>query len=75
MVTTRPRAATRSAGVSVEFQLMLDSLDERIQAFEISEAYYQSLTSAEWEALRGMVTRNGIPLRLAHWALPPGEER
>ena len=42
---------------------MLDSLDERIQAFEMSEGYHASLTGAEWLALRETVTRNGIPLR------------
>ena len=38
-------------------------LDERIQAFEMSEGDDASLTGAEWLALRETVTRNGIPLR------------
>jgi hypothetical protein len=51
-------------GISPDFQWMLDSLDERIQASEMSEAYYGGLTGAECLALHETATRNGIPLRL-----------
>jgi hypothetical protein len=61
--TETARDSTRG-GISPDFQWMLDSLDERIQAFEMSEAYYVGLTGPECLALHETVTRNGIPLRL-----------
>ena len=63
LVPTGTTCDTTLGGISPDFQWMLDSLDERIQAFEMSEGYHASLTGAEWLALRETVTRNGIPLR------------
>ena len=63
LVPTGTTCATTLGGISPDFQWMLDSLDERIQAFEMFEGYHASLTDAEWLALRETVTRNGIPLR------------
>ena len=63
LVPTGTACDSTLGSISPDFQWMLDSLDERIQAFEISEGYYASLTGAEWLALRETVTRNSIPLR------------
>ena len=63
LVPTGTACESTRDGISPDFQWMLDSLDERIQAFEMSEGYHASLTGAEWLALRETVTRNGIPLR------------
>jgi hypothetical protein len=64
LVPTETARDSTLGGISPDFQWMLDSLDERIQAFEMSEEYYVGLTGAEYLALHETVTRNGIPLRL-----------
>lgn len=51
--------------ISPDFQQMLEDIDERVCAFELSEGYAASLTSHEWVALRQVLLRNDVPLRIA----------
>jgi hypothetical protein len=53
-----------------DFAAMLDSLDERVQAFVVDDRYACSLSPEQWAALSAATGRNGIPLvletRLGH---------
>ena len=53
-----------------DFTAMLDSLDERVQAFVVDDRYACSLSPEQWAALSAATERNGIPLvletRLGH---------
>ena len=47
-----------------DFAAMLDTLDERVQAFVVDERYACSLSPEQWAALSAATERNGIPLVL-----------
>jgi hypothetical protein len=47
-----------------DFAAMLDSLDERVQAFVVDDRYACSLSPEQWAALNAATERNGIPLVL-----------
>ena len=52
------------AELTLEFQLMLDDIDERVDAVDLSPAYAESLRHVEWLALRDALLRNDVALRI-----------
>jgi hypothetical protein len=52
------------ADLTPEFQQMLGDIDERVDAVDLSSAFAASLTRAEWLALRDVLLRNDVTLRI-----------
>lgn len=71
-VATRPTDARPFDRLRDDVRFLLDNLDERAQAIELSEDFLSSLTRDEWAALSAKAARNGVPLRVARAATRRG---